>query len=132
MLIQDEYLYYFKSNVWNFQLSNQNRAYVLSAVNRVLESIAEPNDLDEQQALLIINLATQEMTLAKVKKTIGKKNANWFTKLTIGFCSGGLCNTVHMVLTFCAKEVFKVVTKKKMMQYSKFFLIEFIPFLHIP
>ncbi|MCP9260298.1 HEAT repeat-containing protein 7A [Dirofilaria immitis] len=43
----------------------QNRAFVLSTVNRVLEQNQTPQNLDEQQALLIINLATQEMTLSK-------------------------------------------------------------------
>ncbi|VDK86297.1 unnamed protein product [Litomosoides sigmodontis] len=46
------------------KLTGQNRAFVLSSVNRVLEN-QTPQDLDEQQALLIINLATQEMTLSK-------------------------------------------------------------------
>ncbi|KAK6107053.1 hypothetical protein QQG55_26690 [Brugia pahangi] len=47
------------------KLTGQNRAFVLSTVNRVLEHNQAPEDLDEQQALLIINLATQEMTLSK-------------------------------------------------------------------
>uniref|UniRef100_A0A915PME6 HEAT repeat protein n=1 Tax=Setaria digitata TaxID=48799 RepID=A0A915PME6_9BILA len=47
------------------KLTGQNRAFVLSTVNRVLEHSQTPEDLDEQQALLIINLATQEMTLSK-------------------------------------------------------------------
>uniref|UniRef100_A0A0R3RI34 Importin-5 n=1 Tax=Elaeophora elaphi TaxID=1147741 RepID=A0A0R3RI34_9BILA len=47
------------------KLTGQNRAFVLSTVNRVLEHNQTPEDLDEQQALLIINLATQEMTLSK-------------------------------------------------------------------
>ncbi|VDM91567.1 unnamed protein product, partial [Onchocerca ochengi] len=47
------------------KLTGQNRAFVLSTVNRVLEHNQTPHDLDEQQALLIINLATQEMTLSK-------------------------------------------------------------------
>ncbi|CAG9530361.1 unnamed protein product [Cercopithifilaria johnstoni] len=47
------------------KLTGQNRAFVLSTVNRVLEHNQTPQDLDEQQALLIINLATQEMTLSK-------------------------------------------------------------------
>ncbi|VDO56494.1 unnamed protein product [Brugia timori] len=47
------------------KLTGQNRAFVLSTVNRVLEHNQAPQDLDEQQALLIINLATQEMTLSK-------------------------------------------------------------------
>ncbi|KAL3998802.1 hypothetical protein ACH3XW_16520 [Acanthocheilonema viteae] len=47
------------------KLTGQNRAFVLSTVNRVLEHNQTPQDLDEQQALLIINLATQEMALSK-------------------------------------------------------------------
>ncbi|KAM3720959.1 Maestro heat-like repeat-containing protein family member [Dirofilaria immitis] len=47
------------------KLTGQNRAFVLSTVNRVLEQNQTPQNLDEQQALLIINLATQEMTLSK-------------------------------------------------------------------
>ncbi|VDM94933.1 unnamed protein product [Thelazia callipaeda] len=47
------------------KLAGRSRAFVLSVVNQVLENIQIPEALEEQQALLIVNLATQEMTLSK-------------------------------------------------------------------
>ncbi|KHN73012.1 Maestro heat-like repeat-containing protein family member 1 [Toxocara canis] len=47
------------------KLSGPNRAFVLLSVNRVLESGLVLDLIDEQQALLIINLATQEMAMSK-------------------------------------------------------------------
>ncbi|KAH7720815.1 protein C34G6.1 [Aphelenchoides avenae] len=46
-------------------LSAQNRAFVLSSIQKVLEKQNVLEDCDEQQALLIINLAAQEMTMTK-------------------------------------------------------------------
>lgn len=47
------------------KLNGLNRAFVLHAVNRVLENNAVLDLIDDQQALIIINLATQEMTMSK-------------------------------------------------------------------
>ncbi|VDK56505.1 unnamed protein product, partial [Anisakis simplex] len=47
------------------KLNGVNRAFVLSSINQVLENRSVLDLVDEQQALLIINLATQEMTLSK-------------------------------------------------------------------
>uniref|UniRef100_A0A915AX96 HEAT repeat-containing protein 7A n=1 Tax=Parascaris univalens TaxID=6257 RepID=A0A915AX96_PARUN len=47
------------------KLIGANRAFVLHAVNRVLENSAVLDLIDDQQALIIINLATQEMTMSK-------------------------------------------------------------------
>lgn len=50
------------------QLSGHNRAFILSIINKILESSHVSENLDEQQALLIINLVTQEITISKVHK----------------------------------------------------------------
>lgn len=52
--------------VKNAKLSDQNRSFIIRAVNKVLEKQSILEEIDEQQALLIINLAIQEMTMTKV------------------------------------------------------------------
>lgn len=54
------------TNQEELQLSDQNRAFVLSSIQKVLEKQNVLEECDEQQALLIINLAAQEMTMTKV------------------------------------------------------------------
>uniref|UniRef100_A0A1I7Z9H7 HEAT repeat-containing protein n=1 Tax=Steinernema glaseri TaxID=37863 RepID=A0A1I7Z9H7_9BILA len=47
------------------KLSGKNRAFVLSSISRVLEKPAVTDEVEEQQELLIVNLATQEMAMTK-------------------------------------------------------------------
>uniref|UniRef100_A0A915CVT2 Uncharacterized protein n=1 Tax=Ditylenchus dipsaci TaxID=166011 RepID=A0A915CVT2_9BILA len=47
------------------KLCDKDRSFLLNSINKVLEGPSVVEECDEQQGLLIINLATQEMTLTK-------------------------------------------------------------------
>ncbi|VDD86087.1 unnamed protein product [Enterobius vermicularis] len=51
--------------VHHTKLNEQSRVLILNCLNRVLEHSTVLEKIDEQQLLLVINLVTQEMTLAK-------------------------------------------------------------------